>query len=126
MLVIRHRIAAMQNEDRVAIFVDRFEGGNGYNGDVPSSIARFIRCYNCSCTLLRSSKRHCAEGPMLCEGAVRHFCRIAGTFPPRDRPSRSKALLHRSRYAVAVVKAKVQFGRGTRRRSTTYNLVFGK
>ena len=44
MLVIRHRRAAMLNEDRVAIFVGKFEEGNGHNGDLPSSIASLIRC----------------------------------------------------------------------------------
>ena len=59
------------------------------------------------CTLLRWSKRRCAEGPTLCEGAVRHFCRVAQTFLSLDRPSKKEALQHRSGYAVAVVKAKV-------------------
>lgn len=31
MLVTRHRRAAIQNEDRVAIFVGKFEEGNRYN-----------------------------------------------------------------------------------------------
>lgn len=126
MLVTRHRRPAMQNEDRVAIFVEIFEEGNGYNGDLPSSIASFIRCYSCSCTLLRWSKRRCAEGPTLLEDAVRHFYRIARTFPPLDRSLRLEALRHRNGYAVAVSKAKAYFSRRTRRRSTTYDFAFGK
>lgn len=52
MLGIRHSRAAMRNEDRVAIFVGMFEEGNGHNGDLPSSIASFIRyCSRCSCNL---------------------------------------------------------------------------
>ena len=110
MLVIRHRRAAMQNEDRIAIFEGMFEEGNGHNGDLLSSTAIFIRCCRCSCTLLRWSKRLCAEGPMLC---VRR--RSAALLPHRldfssftlDRPSRLEALRQRNGYAVAVVKAKV-------------------
>ncbi len=33
MLVTRHRKAAMQNEDRIAIFVGLFEERNGHNED---------------------------------------------------------------------------------------------
>ena len=45
MLVIRHKRAAMQNEDRVAIFVGTrmFKEGNSHNRDLPSYIASFIR-----------------------------------------------------------------------------------
>lgn len=86
MLVIRHRRAAMQNEDRVAIFVGMFEEGDG-NGDLPSSIASFIHCDSCSCTLLRWLKRHCADSPTL-RRCVRTQCRTStaslGLFSPLE------------------------------------------
>jgi hypothetical protein len=37
MLVVRHRRAAMQNKDRVAILVGVFEEENCHDGDLPSS-----------------------------------------------------------------------------------------
>ena len=41
----------MQNEDRVAILVGAFEGENCHDGDLPSSIANFIRYCSWSRTL---------------------------------------------------------------------------